>query len=43
MSRKLNNTAWEEYINKFDSYKGRITVKDFCIENNITKSECGYI
>lgn len=43
MSRKLNNAAWEEYINKFDFYKGTITVKDFFIENNITKSICGYI
>ncbi|WP_288227992.1 hypothetical protein [uncultured Clostridium sp.] len=42
ISRKLNNVAWEEYINKFDSYKGTITVKDFCIENNITKSQFYY-
>jgi hypothetical protein len=33
MSRKLDNTAWEEYINEFDFLKGSKTVKDFCIEN----------
>jgi len=42
MSRKLDNATWEEYINKFDSYKGTVTVKDFCIENKLTKSQFYY-
>lgn len=42
MSRKLDNSTWEEYINKFDSYKGTVTVKDFCIENKLTKSQFYY-
>jgi hypothetical protein len=31
MSRKFDNDTWEQYINKFDSYKGIVTLKDFCI------------
>jgi hypothetical protein len=42
MSRKLDNATWEEYINKFHAYKGTITVKDFCIENKLTKSQFYY-
>ncbi len=42
MSRKLDNATWEEYINKFDSHKGTVTVKDFCIENKLTKSQFYY-
>lgn len=42
MSTKLDNSIWEEYINKFTSYKGTITVKDFCIENNISKNQFYY-
>lgn len=42
MARKLNNASLEEYINKFDSYKGAITVKDFCIENELTKNQFYY-
>jgi hypothetical protein len=42
MSRKLNNAMWEEYINKFDACKGTITVKDFCIQNKLTKSQFYY-
>lgn len=38
MSRKLYNAIWEEYINEFDSYKYTVTVKDFFIENKLTKS-----
>ncbi|SHH42195.1 hypothetical protein [Clostridium grantii] len=37
MSRKLDNAAWEEYINKFDSLQGSKTVIDFCVENELTK------
>lgn len=42
MSRKLDNASWEEYIIKFDSYKGTITLKDFCIENKLSKSQFYY-
>ncbi|MPN48271.1 hypothetical protein SDC9_195877 [bioreactor metagenome] len=42
MTRKLDNATWKEYINKFDSYKGTVTVKDFCIENELTKSQFYY-
>ena len=42
MSRKLDNATWEEYVNKFDACKGEITVKDFCIENKLTKSQFYY-
>ncbi|WP_133017101.1 IS66 family insertion sequence element accessory protein TnpA [Clostridium cuniculi] len=42
MYRKLDNAIWEEYINKFISYNGTITVKDFCIENKISKSQFYY-
>lgn len=42
MSIKLDNSIWEEYINKFTSYKGTIIVKDFCIENNISKNQFYY-
>ena len=42
MSRKLDNATWEEYINKFNSYEGTVTVKDFCIENKLTKSQFYY-
>lgn len=42
MFKKLNNVAWEEYINKFDSYKGTVTVKDFCIENELSRSQFHY-
>jgi hypothetical protein len=42
MSRKLDNASWEEYINKFDSFKGTVTAKDFCIENKLSKSQFYY-
>lgn len=42
MDRKLDNSAWEEYINKFNSYEGAITVKDFCIDNKLTKTQFYY-
>lgn len=42
MSRKLDNASWEEYINKFASYKGTLTLKDFCIENKLYKSQFYY-
>ncbi|MCY6958462.1 hypothetical protein [Clostridium brassicae] len=39
MYRKLDNDTWEEYLNKFNSIKDTITVKDFCAENNLNKSQ----
>lgn len=42
MSRKLDNATWEEYVNKFMSLNGTITVKNFCIENELTKSQFYY-
>lgn len=42
MYRKLDNAVWEEYINKFTSLKGTVTVKDFCIENKLSKSQFYY-
>ena len=42
MYKKLDNEAWEEYLNKFESIKDTITVKDFCIENNLNKSQFYY-
>ena len=42
MSRKSENTKWEEYINKFNSYRGEITLKDFCIENQLSKTQFYY-
>ena len=42
MYKKLDNDAWEEYLNKFNSVKDTITVKDFCTENNLSKSQFYY-
>jgi hypothetical protein len=42
MGKRLGNDIWEEYIKKFESYNGSITVKDFCIENNICKTQFYY-
>ncbi|WP_138205550.1 IS66 family insertion sequence element accessory protein TnpA [Haloimpatiens lingqiaonensis] len=42
MYRKLDNDTWEEYLNKFNSVKDTITVKDFCAENNLNKSQFYY-
>lgn len=42
MARRLSNAIWQEYIKKFESYNGSITVKDFCIENNLCKTQFYY-
>lgn len=42
MARKLDNATWEEYIKRFYSYKGTVTIKDFCIENDLTRSQFFY-
>lgn len=36
------NTIWQDYVTKFDSYGGTITIKDFCKENNISRSQFYY-
>lgn len=38
-AKKLSNADWAEYFKKFNYYNGEITVKDFCIQNDITKSQ----
>jgi hypothetical protein len=40
--RRLDNATWEEYINKFDACNGTVTLKDFCIENKLSKSQFYY-
>lgn len=42
MSRKLDNAAWEEYINKFENCKNEVTLKDFCLENKLSKGQFYY-
>lgn len=42
MSRKLDNAAWEEYINKFEDCNDKVTLKDFCVENKLSKSQFYY-
>ena len=42
MYKKLDNDAWEEYLNKYKSIKQSITVKDFCSENNLNKGQFYY-
>ncbi len=42
MYRKLDNDARKEYLNKFNSIKDTITVKDFCVENTLNKSQFYY-
>ncbi|SHK29793.1 hypothetical protein SAMN02745248_02244 [Hathewaya proteolytica DSM 3090] len=42
MYKKLDNKAWEEYLNNFDAIKDTITVRGFCEENNLSKSQFYY-
>lgn len=42
MYKKLDNKAWEEYLNKFNATEENITVKDFCAEYNISKTQFYY-
>ncbi len=39
---KLDSATWEEYMNKFDSYKGSVDLNNFCIENKLNKSQFYY-
>ena len=38
MSRKLDDAAWEKYITEFNSSKGSITAKEFCMKNDLNKN-----
>jgi hypothetical protein len=40
MANRVDNSIWNEYIDKFSSYEG--TVTGFCKENNISKSQFYY-
>ena len=42
MPRKLNNAEWTEHIKKFSECKEEITVKDYCIQNNLSKCQFYY-
>ena len=42
MYKKLNNKAWEEAINKYYSDNQELTIKDYCSENNLNKSQFYY-
>jgi len=42
MYKKLDNDAWEEYLDKFESIKDKMTVKDFCADNNLKKNQFYY-
>lgn len=33
MYKKLDNSTWEEYLDKFEPIKDTTTVKEFCSEN----------
>ena len=42
MYKKLSNAAWEEAINKYYSDNHELTIKDYCFENNLKKSQFYY-
>ena len=42
MYKKLSNDEWREYINRYYSSDENLTVKDYCEENNINKSQFYY-
>ena len=42
MSRKLSNADWAEHIKKFSECKEEITLKNYCIQNNLSKSQFYY-
>lgn len=42
MYKKLNNEAWEQAINKYYSDNQELTIKDYCFENNLNKSQFYY-
>ena len=42
MYKKLSNDEWREYINRYYASNENLTVKDYCEENNINKSQFYY-
>ena len=42
MHKKLDNNTWKEYLDKFNSLEKIITVKDFCAEHNLNKTQFYY-
>ena len=42
MYQKLDNAAWEKYINEYFSLDKKISIKSFCKERNINPSQFFY-
>ena len=42
MYQKLDNAAWEKYINEYSSLDKKISIKSFCKERNINPSQFFY-
>ena len=42
MYKKLSNEELEENINFYYKYKKGMTIKDYCIKNNLNKSQFYY-
>ena len=42
MYQKLDNAAWEKYINEYSSLDKKISIKSFCQERNINPSQFFY-
>lgn len=42
MYQKLDNTAWEKYINEYSSLEEKTSIKSFCKERNINPSQFFY-
>ena len=42
MYQKLDNAAWEKYINEYSSLDNKISIKRFCQERNINPSQFFY-
>jgi hypothetical protein len=40
MAKRIDKEVWREFIDKFSSYEG--TVTQYCLENNISKSQFYY-
>ena len=42
MYQKLDNAAWEKYINEYSSLDNKISIKSFCQDRNINPSQFFY-
>ena len=42
MYQKLDNAAWEKYINEYSSLEEKTSIKSFCKERNINHSQFFY-